>query len=325
MTGLWEPDRYRKMPDDARPGTFLAIDLAGDVHSVAWCGAQSGMLMDSPGWLVRSRVVEMRSWAGVPAADPEAASDWLRAGEQIVDSARLWGFALDGILPVVLNRGGPPMAFSTIENLGGSSLCFPSATYVTSPRGIAPAVEVKDYVHMFEPALPINLSAFRAAYADLTEQAADDVQADGLEQDDSFLDRYAQICIQGRTAVLPVEGLSDLEWLTETWCRSLSECWGEPVSSDAIRVVALRLRCAIQPGLMFPAVLAESDGRLERALIHGTEQQAVVRRYDRAKLLTGDAGTGPSEIVDGGASISVPAGWDWQVNRMGHLMCRRLA
>lgn len=312
------------MPDDAWPRTFLAIDLAGHVHSVAWCEAQSETWMESPGWLVRSQVFKMRSWVVTSAANPDAALDWSTTREQIVEAARLWGLALDRILPVVLNRGGPPMAFSAIENLGGSSLCFPSDTYVTSPRGIAPAVDVKDYVHMCESALPIDLSAFRAVYAELSERAADDVRADGLEQDDSFLDRYAEICIQGRTVVLPVEGLSDSEWLTEIWCRLLRDRWGEPISSEAIRVVALRLRCAIQPGLIFPVVLAETDGRLERALIESRDQ-GIVRRYDRTKLLTGDAGTGPSEIVDDDTCISVPAGWDWQVNRMGGLLCRCVA
>jgi N-methylhydantoinase A/oxoprolinase/acetone carboxylase beta subunit len=214
----------------------------------------------------------------------------------------------------------------TVSSVGGRGVCFPATSHIVSPRGIAPAVEVKDYVHQFESPGVLDLRRARDAFVALMEQAAEDVQADGLEQDDSFLDRYAELRVRGEgdVSLAAVEEMSDADWPSRAWRGAHS--FGRDVGSSDIEVVSLRLRCAVQTQETFRPALPPSDGRVERARIAPPPDATALsspNRYDRTKLLAGDDGTGPATICDGSNCIHVPPRWDWQVNRMGHVICLR--
>ncbi len=260
---------------------FIALDLAGEVRGIALCDEAAGVGPESPGWLVRSRIRRLHSWIG--SADPSRDLDHTR--RQVLAAIHRWQIPPHSMRLVLLSHA-EAQTTELAEALGITWLCVPQSHHVISPRGIAPAVAVKDYVHPLSPPAKLDLRAGREAFVPMMERAADDVQSDGLEQDDSFLDRYAEISIAGEpgTMLLPMETLTDEAWLLEAWQQAHADWQGRPLDPTLVELVALRLRC----------VVGAPD--------HGFRP-----------------GAGAQESI----SIRVPAGWRCEKTPMGHVLCRR--
>jgi N-methylhydantoinase A/oxoprolinase/acetone carboxylase beta subunit len=270
---------------DVAENKFIALDLAGAVRGIALCEESPGVGLDSPGWLVRSRIVRMHSWIG--SAGPSSDRDQTRA--EILAAVRRWQVDPGRMRLVLVSIAGRAEALELADAAGCSSVCVPQAGHVISPRGIAPAGGVKDYSHsLCPPPARLDLRTIREAFVPMMERAADDVQADGLEQDDSFLDRYAEIRIRGElnTMVVPMETLTDQVWLVNTCREAYAAWWGRPLDPDAIEVLSLRLRCAVG---------------------------------------SPDHGFRPGAGSHESPAIRATAGWQCETTRLGHVLCRAIS
>jgi len=299
---------------------FLAVDLEGAIWNAALCTASPGCGVDSTGWMVRSSIVCLYSWLGAGGNDLSPA-----LAERLSELAGGWGVTLSDLMLVKLGPAQQEVFVDAASSLGAAVVCFPATAHIVSPRGVAPAVEVKDYVHRLEPPRMLDVRGVRDAFVTMMERAAEDVQADGLEQDDSFLDRYAELRIRGHrnASLVPVEELSDDDWAVRAWRRARPH--GPDVNTSEVEIVSLRLRCVIDTQATFRPALPATDGRMGRARIAASPDAREIGPmvYDRSKLLAGDGGTGPVTLVDGRTSIRVPANWRWEMNRAGHLLCHR--
>lgn len=328
--------------------TFLALDFWGAVHHLAWCEASSGAGPDSPAWLIRSRIRRMHSWL----ASTNPGDSGSNEPEQLAAIIEQWGVRAGHTPLVPLARQGGPDVFSVAQRLACSAVIMPRGNHVISPRGIALAADVKDYVHnCSDPAWP-GIERIRDAFVSMMERAADDVQADGLEQDDSFIDRFAQIRIHGlkQSFIVPVETTTDAQWLLQSWeahlggghpARLSSHPEGEhparlsshlggghparlasasslSVTTETVEILTLLLRGVVEPAVASISPVAPTDGNLARACVPDPGGNA----YARDKLLAGDAGIGPTLIWDERAPIHVPPGWAWELSRTGHISCR---
>lgn len=222
---------------------FLALDLAGAIHSVALCEMSSGMDVGAFGGLVRSRLLRVHAWLTAHGADTIVD----QTCGQIHAAADLWEVEPADLLLVPLTGASAVAAVHIAAELGASRLWVPDDGCVISPRGIAPAVCVKDYAEQMPPPGKLDLPVIRDAFLPLMERAADDVQADGLEQDDAFFDRYAEVGSPGEdgSAILPLESLTDVDWLLRQWQAASIEPAIRAGGPEAIEIRALRLRCAV--------------------------------------------------------------------------------
>lgn len=261
---------------------FIALDLAGAVRGIALCEEDAGAGIDSPGWLVRSRILRAHFW--IHPADESTGLDRTRG--QILAAAQRWRIPPHALRLVHLSRAGQAEAFDLAEAVGCPWLCLPATHHVISPRGIAPAITVKDYVHPLTPPAGLDLRVVREAFVPLMERAADDVQKDGLEQDDSFLDRYAEIRVTGEpdTMIVPIETLTDQTWLIQAWSQIYADWCGRPLGLSRLELAALRLRCAVG------------------AADHGFRP-----------------GPGSPRTV-----VPARAGWDCQTTPAGHVLCKEM-
>jgi len=254
---------------------FLALDLAGEVHGLALCRGPTGREV-VPAWPIRCRVTQAHFWPVTDGGDSSFPHEILAVADR-------WAAHLNEATLVVLTAEGRGHACGFAASGGCRHVRLPRGSYFLSPRGISPAGYVRDYHRRLAPQAPVNLHVMRNAFVDMMEQAADDVQADGYEQDDSILDRYAEIAIGGQDQrlLVPVETVTDLEWLLESWQAACAAWWGRFVSPDVIEILSLRLRCAIEP-----------PGRQ-------TPRQAP--------------GEHPAEII--------PPHWRWEVSPEGDVVC----
>lgn len=309
---------------------LLAVDLAGAVHGLGLCEESPGQGCDTLGWLVRSRLLQAHWWM----SDASPGDDRSRELTDMILAAReRWGVALEQVTLVDLGSPGAKAGdrravcdrdwLSVAGSLGVAGVCFPSTTHVISPRGIAPAAAVKDYAHAFERPRRLDLQELRDAYVSLMERAAEDVQADGFEQDDSFLDRFAEIGFgeEPHRLLVPVEVVTQADWLTDSWHQAWTHWHGLAAGSRTVEIERLQLRCVVETAETFRAPPAATDGRLDRARL-GPASGASEQRLDRSKLLAGDQGSGPVAVADGGRQVRIPTGWRWAVNPMGHLVCQ---
>ncbi|MBI4581701.1 MAG: hypothetical protein HY718_18540 [Planctomycetes bacterium] len=307
---------------------LVAMDLEGSVHNVAVCdGGPEGV--DAPGWPIRASILRLHSWLAAPVSGDR----WSVLIGEVKELAARGVIDLGSTMVVMLGVVGRGDACRLAEALGARAVCIPRHRYVISPRGIVAAGGFRDYSRRLSRPEPVDLHVMREAFVGMMDQAADDVQAVRLEQDDSILDRYAEVSeAEGQGAVMvPVESLSDADWLMSRIQRVVEERWGRRPADDAVEIVSLHLRCAIELPGMFPARLPPTDERIERALIRWVERdpvsdpvsQTADRVYDRSRLLAGDRGRGPVRIVEPDVVVDIGSQWRWQVTEYGHLACRR--
>jgi N-methylhydantoinase A len=291
---------------------FVAVDFAGEVSIIALCDGEPAGGIDSAGWPIRASVIRMRMLVSPDRARRYAA---------VQEAVAVWN--TDRGCSTLACFSGPVRTgpCSIAESVGMSCVCVPRQEYVVSPRGISAAGRFMDYSRPCSPPIALDLPRVRDLFVAMLEHAADEIQVAGYEQDDCVLDRYAEVRHAGsaESTVVPLESLTDLEWLICS-IRAAHEEWGKPALDAPIEILSLHLRCAIETPETFPSVLPPSDGNLARARVSPRSGDSPVI-YDRARLLAGDAGTGPAVIVEPADSILIPSGWKWQINNVGHLVC----
>lgn len=220
---------------------ILALDLEGTVNIAARCETPPGMAIHCPGSLVRSRLTHLHTWL-----TPAGQSD-VEAHERILDCARHWGLDSRDCLFAILSPRINAPALDLVVSLGGSRVWLPRGGHAVSPRGLAPAEVIRDYREVITPPTGLNLPVIRDRYVSLMERAAEDVQALGLEQDDSFFDRFADVRPRrgGRCLVLPMETLTDAEWVVTQWRQAFAFWYGLNLEPTDIEIFSLHLRCVM--------------------------------------------------------------------------------
>jgi hypothetical protein len=189
---------------DDRPIKFVGLDV-GAMLTLAgiWtepAGERPGSAEAS--WPVRARIEGLRATA-------EKGPDEIRG--LIRELCAQHGSRPEECLLVRLGQTPAGQASALATGLGICGVIEPQRRLVLWSEGVLPAREVKEYVHSLPPVHADDLDRLRACFADLMEQAAQDVQTMVLDQDDTVLDRYVDARYQGTTGVLtvPVESLTD--------------------------------------------------------------------------------------------------------------------
>lgn len=186
----------------------------------------------------------------------------------------------------------------------------------------------------------IDLHQLRRHFADMMEQAAHDVQSDGYEQDDSTLDRFADMRYHGQSHELtvPVESLTDPERLIAPFHAAHERRFGYANRDEPVEIVTLRMRCTVttpKPVLPRPAA---GNGDPGGALLgrwpvafadrpgdghpSGRINELETPFYRRDRLAAHDRGEGPAVIVEDHATTLILPGWSWRVHETGHLVAR---
>lgn len=259
---------------------------------------------------------------------------------------------------VVYGPMGGKLACLLAAELGIRRVIVPACAAALNAVGMLHADIVHDYVRFLTPGAEIDLVRLRAGFADMMEEAANDVQSEGCEQDDSLLERYADMRYQGcsETLTVPIESLTDpvrlLAPFHAAYVRSFGDAHQNPSSHQSsspnpcgtglspvcgegsgmgskqrpVEIIALRTRCIITTPK--PAELRLTDGggdpvhaRLPEPPIDvsaGTNWPRAVC-YDRTRLLVGDRGDGPAIIVEPGDATLIAPGWHWEIHQHGHL------
>jgi N-methylhydantoinase A len=159
------------------------------------------------------------------------------------------------------------------------------------------------------------------------DAAAHDVQLDGYEQDDSIVERFADMRYRGQSheVTVPVNSLTQIERLVAPFHAAHQQRFGYAWPGDPVEVVTLRSRCVISTPKPRRPHLPPAERPVERALldqrpIHFTAAQTCdTAFYDRSRLLAGDELPGPAVILEPYATTLVPPEWRCRVHATGHL------
>ncbi len=222
------------------------------------------------------------------------------------------------------------------EVLGMPGVIVPAEAGILSATGMLVADIVRDDTVSIPRHDRVDLELLRRHFADMMEQAARDVQADGYEQDDSLLERYADVRYRGQSheLVIPVESLTDERRLIAPFHDAHRRRYGYAMEEEPVEIVTLRTRCIVSTPKPVRPRLAETDGDLDRArrgdrpvqfAAPGGAASLPTPVYERSQLLAGDGGVGPAVIVEAHATTLVPPGWTWTTHACGHVLCRRSA
>ncbi len=299
--------------------TFLAVDLQGKINNVALCSAPEGI--DSPGWPVRSSLLSLHCWDKAASAGSKPKVD------EVHEILQRWKVSLSETPVAILSEEGREQGCQTWTQ--AHSTVFPRYRYAISPRGIVMAEQFRDYQQDLPPHAALATDVLKRAFAPLVEQAADDVQSAGFEQDDCIMDRYILLRSPAQPDLaVAIESLTDEEWIHSSIRSACQMAWNESPCDLPSELVRVYLRCAVEPPDVFPAPLPATDGHIERAALPATPEPfgdkphpEASSCYDRNRLLADDAGRGPATIMENATPIRIPAGQEWHVTRMGHILC----
>jgi hypothetical protein len=294
------------------PDAFIGLD-AGESLTLAgiW---KSSPEVDvetlAPSWPLREPVSAIQAFVGSPAARVRAVQSLLAC--QSLDPARCILVGLRGLDTPgqASNTGGqascpppspapspgsrPPSehtpatyACELAALLGIPAMILPARACALTIRGLLFADQVKEYTRLVPPHAAQDLPLLREYFADMMEQAAEDVQVMGLEQDDSLLDHFADLRIRGEAGVLTVavESLSDAEWLLRNFQAARALCQGQADTPPAAEVTAV---------------------------------------YTRSLISTPQPGWRPGPPASA-PRVEVPPGWTWRALPAGHVLCHLLA
>lgn len=134
------------------------------------------------------------------------------------------------------------LAAETAAGLGLRGVIEPPQRFVLWTEGVLPAREMKEYARPLPPFDARDLDGLRLVFAELMEQAAEAVQTQVLDQDNTVLDRYIDVRYQGTTEVrtVPAESLTDPVRLLAPFHAACTQAITSPVE-----IVAARLRCIV--------------------------------------------------------------------------------
>jgi N-methylhydantoinase A len=237
-----------------------------------------------------------------------------------------------GCMLVSFGGAGGLHACDLAESLGMAGVIVPAHAGILSAIGMLEADILRDYTVSIRQQGEIDLMQLRRGFADMMEQAAKDVQNDGYEQDDSILERYADMRYHGQSHELtvPVESLTDVELLTEPFHKMHEQRFGYATCEEPVEIVTLRTRCVVTTEKPRFPKLDPCDGDINRAVIDradictdSTRPAAEVPFYDRAQLRADDEARGPCVIIEPHATTYMPPEWRFKVHETGHIVCRR--
>lgn len=151
----------------------------------------------------------------------------------------------------------------------------------------------------------VDLTAVRRHFADLMEQAALLVQLEGYEQDDSILERYADMRYRGQSheITVPVESLTDVRRFVAPFHAEHRRRFGYADESAPVEVVTLRLRAIVSAPPLPPLRPSATAPRL------ATEAMPAGPVIPREQIPTDRTHRGPAVIVEDYATTWLPPGW----------------
>lgn len=274
------------------PGALVGVDAGEALTLVGIWPCRPDWQPDAlpPSWPIRESVPTIAAFAGSGATRVRAVQSLL-AGREL-DPA---GCVLVGLRGPDAPLGGrasclpfectpATRTFEMAVVLGIPFVILPARVCALTIRGLLFADSVKEYTRMVPPHAAGDLALLREYFADMMEQAAEDVQVMGLEQDDSLLDHFADMRLRGQAIVVtvPVESLGDVEWLRRNFEAARKLRQADVGASGEPEIVGLHTRCVIstpQPGWRPAAPPPARQG-------------------------------------------DVPPGWTWQALTAGHVICR---
>jgi N-methylhydantoinase A len=204
---------------------------------------------------------------------------------------------------------------------------IPVEAGVLSAQGMLEADILRDYTRSIPQSGQIDLDLLRRCFGEMMDAAAHDVQLDGYEQDDSLVERFADMRYRGQSheITVPVESLTEINRLVAPFHAAHQQRFGYACPGDPVEVVTLRSRCVVTTAKPRRPHLPPGDGRPERALLDrrpvhfAAEGPVETCFYERSRLLAADELSGPAVVLESFATSLVPPGWRCRVHAAGHL------
>jgi N-methylhydantoinase A/oxoprolinase/acetone carboxylase beta subunit len=227
------------------PRSYVGLDTGKDLTLLAFWAARPGETLESldRSWPVR---VQTHSFRATTAA---ATEDISRIVRELCD--RAGGNSKESLL-VRMGETTLLRACEIAAHLGMLGIIEPLQRLVLSTGGVLPAQEVREYTRPVPPTEAVALDSIRSGFAELMEEAARDLQALGLDQDDSLLDHLVDVRCSGQPDVLtvPVESLTDLARFLRPIRAEAGLRAGVADPVTPIEVLTARIRCIITTARM---------------------------------------------------------------------------
>lgn len=212
-------------------GSFIGLDAGESLTLLAlWAGPRDAS------WPARARVEALRATA---QRAPEETPRLIR------ELCTQCGRRPEDCFLVSMGKTAAADAAETAASLGMRGVIEPPRRFVLWSEGVLPATDVKEYARPVPTADALDLGLLRACFAELMEQAAQDAQAQALDQDDTVLDRLMDARYRGATDVLtvPVESLTDDARLLRPFHAIQAARFGQRHKDTEIEILTARLRC----------------------------------------------------------------------------------
>lgn len=222
------------------PCAYVGLDTGQTLRLLAfWTGpAGGGPESLDAAWPVRAPVETIRATA---AGDP-----WeLQRAVQAVCAEH--GRRPEGCFLVRLGGTQAQSACQLAAALGLRGVIEPAGPCVLWSEGVLPSQHVREYIGSAPRQAANDLAALRACFAELMEQASEDLQAVKLDQDDSLLDRLIDARYSGHAEVVtvPVESLTDPARLLGPFHAAHAALYGRSDETAPVEILAARLRCIV--------------------------------------------------------------------------------
>jgi N-methylhydantoinase A len=323
----------------ARPGP-AAYGLGGDLPTVTDVLLLTGRI--SPGVFLGGALaldVELARRALLPVAEALGAS-WrdtavgaLRVAQSrmaqaihLVTVAR--GEDPRGSALVAFGGGGPIHAAELADLMGMRRVVIPPLAGVFSAWGMAIAPPRADVAQTLVTAWPAGSEAARRAGAELAEEAASRLKAQGVAPEAVRITYQADLRYQGQehAVTVTVSDLGDADLVAESFAEGHRRLYGfvlaDPLELVAVRVAAL----GPAPDRSLPRQQAV-PGRAVASGARETYFEASgwirVPVYHLAALSAGQSLTGPALVEGDTTTVSVPPGWHLDAGERGELQLRR--
>ncbi|HOB73384.1 MAG TPA: hypothetical protein PKG54_02560 [Phycisphaerae bacterium] len=220
--------------------TYVGLDTGEGLTLLAYWTQPAGAGLEAleATWPVRAAVETFRA---IPSRDPAEIQQAIRAlcaehGRRPADC-----------FLVCLGSTRMEAAGQMAAALGMRGLIGPAWPCVLWSEGVLPSQQVREYARPAPEQAINNLCALRQCFAELMEQASEDLQVAQLDQDDSLLDRLIDARYRGRAEVLtlPAESLTDPARLLRPFHAAHAARYGHAHEAAPVEILTVRLRCIV--------------------------------------------------------------------------------
>ncbi len=222
---------------------------------------------------------------------------------------------------VPFGGAGPLHGCSLARLLGMRRVMIPVAPGVLCADGLLAADIKAEFSRTLPRAGAINIAAAEAAFAELSQQAADWLQSERVADNRRVLSRTALMRYRGQGGEVATQWHSDtvaLEAAFEAQHRALyGFTLDAPVECVTLRVEAIG-KVAQPPRQSLPRGNGARPFSTHLTRIEGVPADVPV--YDRATLGAGDRFAGPAVVSQLDATTLVHAGWHVEVQASGALI-----